>query len=555
MRNKLVENKKFKTEISPLADQKAKPESVKNTSELLKQGLELHKLGQIDKAKAFYEQILKFEPNHFDAIQLLGAIATQTKQWQVALELFSKASQINPFNVNVFCNKGIVLKELGFLDQALVSLSSAINLNVNHAESYMNRGLVFKRLNRLDDALKDLTRAIELRCDYAEAYSNYASALESIDKLDDAFVSYNKAIEINPKLYEAYCNRGNLLRIKRRFIEAQNDYDSAINLNTSTGNAYAYKSTLLLLTGDLSAGFELYEWRFKAEFGFNRLRALLPDHSKWQGRESLVNKRILIYSEQGLGDTLQFCRYLKLVSNLGAHVIFMVQGPLINLLNNLDGVDEIRHENTGLPEFDFHCPLMSLPLAFKTTLDSIPNQIPYIKADIGKAAYWQKKLSNSTKLKVGLVWSGGFKIQAELWTMNNRRNLPLEHLNVFKDLNIDFFSLQKGEPAESEFKALKQGGKIELNINDYGDELKDFTDTAALIHNLDLVISVDTSTAHLAAAMGKPVWILSRYDGCWRWMLNKPDSPWYPSVKLYAQSIMGDWQSVCEKIRVDLLSY
>ena len=555
MRNKLEDNKKFKTKISPLANQKAIPESVNHISVLLKQGLALHKLGKIDEAKAFYEQILKSEPNHFDAIQLLGAIATQTKQWQIALELFSKASQINPVNVNVFCNKGIVLKELGYLAQALVSLNNAINLNVNHAESYMNRGLVLKRLNRLDDALKDLTRAIELRCDYAEAYSNYASALESLDKLDDALVSYNQAIAINPRLYEAYCNRGNLLRVKRRFCEALNDYDSAINLNTSTGNAYAYKSTLLLLTGDIGAGFELYEWRFKAEFGFNRLRSLLPDHSKWQGRESLAYKRILIYCEQGLGDTLQFCRYLKLVSNLGAKVIFMVQEPLINLLKNLDGVDAILLENTALPEFDFHCPLMSLPLAFKTRLDSIPNQIPYIKADMDKASYWQKKLSNSTRLKVGLVWSGGFKVQAELWVMNNRRNLPLGHLNVFKDLNVDFYSLQKGEPAESEFKALLQDGSIELNVNDYTDELNDFTDTAALIHNLDLVISVDTSTAHLAAAMGKPVWILSRYDGCWRWMLNRSDSPWYPSVKLYAQSIMGDWQSVCEKIRVDLLNY
>ena len=217
MRNKLEDNKKFKTKISPLANQKAIPESVNHISVLLKQGLALHKLGKIDEAKAFYEQILKSEPNHFDAIQLLGAIATQTKQWQIALELFSKASQINPVNVNVFCNKGIVLKELGYLAQALVSLNNAINLNVNHAESYMNRGLVLKRLNRLDDALKDLTRAIELRCDYAEAYSNYASALESLDKLDDALVSYNQAIAINPRLYEAYCNRGNLLRVKRRF--------------------------------------------------------------------------------------------------------------------------------------------------------------------------------------------------------------------------------------------------------------------------------------------------------------------------------------------------
>jgi hypothetical protein len=196
---------------------------------------------------------------------------------------------------------------------------------------------------------------------------------------------------------------------------------------------------------------------------------------------------------------------------------------------------------------------MSLPLAFNTTVESIPNEVPYIYADSSKVLYWKNKLSSSNKLRVGLVWSGGSRPnQPEVWRVNERRNLPFHYLNIFKSLDVHFYSLQKGDPAEKEFKLLMQSSKNEFNIIDYTDELLDFTDTAALIENLDLIISVDTSTAHLAAAMGKPVWILNRFDNCWRWLLNRTDSPWYPTVKLYRQETKGDWASVCKNVYEDL---
>jgi hypothetical protein len=196
---------------------------------------------------------------------------------------------------------------------------------------------------------------------------------------------------------------------------------------------------------------------------------------------------------------------------------------------------------------------MSLPLAFNTTVESIPNEVPYIYADSSKVLYWKNKLSSSNKLRVGLVWSGGSRPnQPEVWRVNERRNLPFHYLNIFKSLDVHFYSLQKGDPAEKEFKLLMQSSKNEFNIIDYTDELLDFTDTAALIENLDLIISVDTSTAHLAAAMGKPVWILNRFDNCWRWLLNRTDSPWYPTVKLYRQETKGDWESVCKNVYEDL---
>lgn len=621
----------------------------------LKHGLALHQSGRLQEALEEYERILKIDPLHFDALQLSGAIAAQSKQWDLALDLFTKALLVNQNNPNIFYNKGVVLQELNRYEEALECYNTAIRLKSDYSQAYNNRGNIYKELeelesalnsfenaiefmpnnaqahnnkgyvlnllNRSAEALESINVAIELDSNYAQAYNNKGIALRDLGHLDEALVNYARATELNPQYAEAYSNAGNALKDLRRFDESFNSYIKAITLKQDFAEAYynlgsvlkdqyryedaltSYrkaielkpnyaecfcnrgilntelmhlhdaerdfatalklkpdlpsaiwsKAVLDLLCGDLEQGFIGFEWRWRDKncVSFKEKRDFIEP--LWLGKESLLNKTILIYSEQGLGDTIQFCRYVPLVASLGAKVIFEVQKPLRSLLSNLNGVAKLICPGDSSPPFEYQCPLLSLPLAFKTHLDNIPNQIPYIRADDRKASYWRNKLGTKRRLRVGLVWSGGFRAQTpEIWSVNERRNIPVEHLTHLKDLDIDFFSLQKGEPAESQFKEALRFNWKGPQINNYADELVDFSDTAGLIENLDLVISVDTSTAHLAAAMGKPVWIMNRFDTCWRWLTNTDNSPWYPTVKLFRQKEAGNWTDVMNEVELAL---
>jgi hypothetical protein len=232
-----------------------------------------------------------------------------------------------------------------------------------------------------------------------------------------------------------------------------------------------------------------------------------------------------------------------------------VPKPLMRLLANLSGVAQLVEAGSALPPFDFQCPLMSLALAFKTDLSNIPANIPYIKSEADKSEYWKEKLGERSKPRVGLVWSGGFRPnQPEVWRVNERRNIPLAKFAALKDVDVEFYSLQKGQPAESELAELNSNNWNGPHIIDFTSDLNDFSDTAALIDNLDLVISVDTSTAHLAGALGKPVWILNRFDTDWRWLLDRSDSPWYPTAKLFRQQRIEDWTGVIDQVKNELWS-
>jgi hypothetical protein len=275
----------------------------------------------------------------------------------------------------------------------------------------------------------------------------------------------------------------------------------------------------------------------------------------WLGKESIAGRTILIHAEQGLGDTVQFCRYAKLLAERGASVILEVQAPLLKLLEGAEGVSRlIASGSEWPPDIDYQCPLMSLPLAFATTLASIPADVPYLSSNPEKVSFWREKLGERQKLRVGLVWSGGFRPeQPELWAVNSRRNIPLSKLAPLVHPEIEFYSLQKGQPAESELAELRAGGWEGPELVDFTGLLTDFSDTAALIECLDLVISVDTSIVHVAGALAKPVWVLNRFDTCWRWLLQRSDSPWYPTLRLFRQERPGDWDGVVERARTELL--
>jgi tetratricopeptide (TPR) repeat protein len=366
-------------------------------------------------------------------------------------------------------------------------------------------------------------------------------------------VSFEKAIALKPDYAEAHYNRGCTLQDLMRPEDALASYDRAIALKPDYASAYWNKSLCLLLMGRFEQGWRLHEWRKKLA---EPVAARVFPQPLWLGEEDIAGKTLFLWWEQGFGDTIQFCRYSKLAEARGAKVFMSVQQPLRALLKESCPTIQIIDQNEVPTDFDYHCPLLSLPLAFGTTLETIPADIPYLKANAEKSLFWQEKLGAKSKPRVGLVWSGGFRPnQPELWSVNSRRNIPLAKLAVLKNPDIEFYSLQKGQPAESELAELTRDNWDGPRIIDFTSLLNDFSDTAALLENLDLLISVDTSTAHLAGALGKPIWILNRFDTDWRWPPDRTGSPWYPTVKSYRQEKAGDWDGVVRRLKANLLAF
>lgn len=362
---------------------------------------------------------------------------------------------------------------------------------------------------------------------------------------------YEKAQALGMQNLEIYLNKGSTLHHLKRCSDAIACYDQALKLEPRHVDAHWNKSLLKLSLGEYAEGWELYEWRWKTEFQKSAARTY--DQPLWLGNQPLDNRTILVFAEQGLGDTIQFCRYITKLADLGAKVILEAPEALLRILGSLEGVSKLIPMGSSPPPFDYYCPLLSLPLAFKTSVTNIPNQVPYLKPDPEKVGYWKNLLGAKSHPRVGLVWSGGFRPnQPELWDVNERRNIPLHKLAPLNLPNIDFYSLQKGEEAQAMLTSLKSSGWNGPELIDHTDRLTDYSDTAAFIENLDLIISVDTSVAHMAGALGKPVWILNRFDTDWRWFLDRTDSPWYPSATIFNQSNPEDWDTVVENVREKL---
>jgi tetratricopeptide (TPR) repeat protein len=551
------------------------------------QGLALHQQGKLADAARLYGEVLQQQPNHFDALHLLGVIAAQNKKTELAVELITKAIRLNatvaaahsnlgiallhlkrpaealasydtaialkPDFAEAHYNRGIALRDLKRSEEALASYDTAIALRPDHADAFNNRGAALLDLMRPAEALASCDNAIGLKPDHADAHNNRGNALRELQRPEAALASHDKAIALKPDFAQAHYNRGIALMALRRPDEALASYDNAIALKPDYAEAHWNQSLGLLLMGRFEPGWRQFEWRkkLKAPLGLRRYPQPL-----WRGDEDIAGKTLFIYWEQGLGDTIQFCRYAKIAAARGAKVVLSVQQSLIGLLRQLGPAIRIVGPDAVPADFDCHCPLLSLPLALGTTLSNIPATIPYLKSNVEKSLFWEEQLGEKNKPRVGLVWSGGFRPdQTESWNFNSRRDIPLAKLAVLKNPNIAFYSLQKGEPAESELAGLIRDRWDGPRIIDFTSRLHDFSDTAALVDNLDLVISVDTSTAHLAGALGKPVWLLNRFDTCWRWLLQRADSPWYPTVKLYRQEKAGHWDDVVERIKMDLTRF
>ncbi len=548
-------------------------QQAQEVDKLLQRGFELHQQGHLAVARDFYEQVLAMQPEQFNALQLLGTLLCQGIDPELAVDLFGKAIEIDPGNADVFANRGIAFKNLALYDEAVASYDRAIALKPDYTEAHYNRGIALKDLKRFDEAVASFDRAIALKPDFAQAHTNRGVALQdlgrtdealashdramslrpsdaevhcnrgvalqSLNRLDEAVASHDQAIALKPDFAQACSNRGNVLQDLMRLDDAMASYDRAIAIQPDYAKAHLDKAISLLLLGDFDSGWAMYEWRWKAEETAGKTKH--PPETLWLGAEPVKGKTLLLHAEQGLGDSIQFCRYARLVGSLGANVLLEVPRALIGLFESLEGVGNLVAMGKPLPAFDLHCPLLSLPLAFKTAIDTIPNPDAYLASKPEKRKTWSEALGEKTKPRVGLVWSGstGHK--------NDRnRSLTLEKLMAHLPGHFEYVSLQS-EVREVDRKTLHDSA-----IRHYEGRIEDFSDTAALCDLMDLVISVDTSVAHLAGALGKTTWVLLPYMPDWRWLLDREDSPWYRSVKLYRQPHYGQWEPVLRRVAMEL---
>jgi tetratricopeptide (TPR) repeat protein len=511
----------------------------RNADAYYNRGVALGELKRPAEALESYERAIALRPDYADAYYNRGVALGELDRLAEALESYQRAISLKPDYAEAYNNRGIALNDLGRYPEALASCERAISLKPDYAIAYNNRGVTLGNLERHAEALASYERAISLKPDYAEAHNNRGNVLHDLERYAEALASCERAIELAPDYAEAYYHRGNALRDLHRHVEAVDSYERALALKPDYASAHWNLADCRLLLGDFARGWEEYEWRWKLE---QRARRDFPQ-PLWLGTPKVEGRTILLHSEFGLGDTLLFCRYAREVAALGAKVVLEVQPPLLSLLADLEGVTEILPKGASLPAFDYHCPLMSLPLAFKTDLHNIPAAVPYIRSNPARVAAWQAKLGEKNKPRVGLVWSGSTALR------NDKRSMMLaEMLPLVRDC-AEWVSLQKEVP-EADIALLASRS----DVRHVGGELRDFADTAALIELMDLVVTVDTSVANLAGAMGKAVWILLPFNPHdWRWMLEREDSFWYPTARLFRQSATGDWASVICQVNDELI--
>jgi tetratricopeptide (TPR) repeat protein len=511
----------------------------------IKTAISHHKAGRLSAAEDIYKKTLNVAPNNFDANYLMGLLAAQRENYDKAMDFFKKALQINPYSANVHSNIGNVLKDQKKLEDAKKSFNKALSFNKNHIQTYCNLGIVLQEQGRFVDAAKCYHRAIEINPDYADAHNNMGNLLREQGRLEEAKKNYRRALEIDPNNVNTHRNLGVLLKGQGLLDEANNSYCRALEIDPNNASTHWNESLLRLLQGNFETGWKKYEHRFQIKT-FRNFAKFQPDDfdkPQWMG-EDINGKTILIYYEQGFGDAIQFVRYVPLVADCGAKILLIVQSAVKSLFINMPCIENVFTTKNDLPHFDFQSPLMSLPMAFKTTIDTIPANAPYLFADHKAVTHWKIKRTNQkAKLKVGIFWASRTKTYH-----NKQRNISLSLLKSLFDVpKINFISLQK-DLQKGDDKILKSFD----NVYNIGENFKDFSDTAAVISQLDLVITVDTAVAHLAGALAIPTWVMLPFVPDWRWLMDRDDSPWYPTIKLFRQTALDDWKSVIFRVAYEL---
>jgi tetratricopeptide (TPR) repeat protein len=540
-------------------------------------GQALASLGEHAGAAASFRSALTLDPSDPEPYVGTGRLLHQLGRPQEALAHFNAAIELAPARAEPWASLGRALLALDQADDAAAALCQAVTLDPDSAACHLQLGDIRRRQRdhaaaaacyrraielspawpdahlRLSNAVYDLGQfeaaaeaaaaAIALRQDDAEAHSSRGNALLALLRTEEAVAEYRTALRLQPHSAAFLSNLGNALTDQLKLDEALEAQRRALAIEPDFVDAQYNHAITLLLAGQLEPGWRYYEARWKLPWKPPR-RFPQP---RWQG-EALAGRTILLHAEQGLGDMLQMARYVKLVAARGGLVLLQVHEPLVRLLRSLPEVWQVVSLDASLPPFDLHCPMFSLPLVFGTRLDTIPAQ-PYLRADPalaapGLLARCRTRFGSRSGMRVGLVWQGTARIGAHV---DRERSVAVEQLAPLAGLaGVDLYGLQKDpDPASAATAAA-------LGIISLMTDVTDFADTAAIVAELDLVISVDTSTAHLAAAMGKPVWLLSRYNGCWRWLTGRTDSPWYPNLRLYRQDASRDWTGVVARLAGDL---
>lgn len=456
-----------------------------------------------------------------------------------AILIFCRTIKEDPLCAKAYNNLGVLLRKKKQLPEAECCLQRAVELNPNDAISYNNLGLVFLDMQRLEAAKICLQQALKLNPQQVEIYNSLGLVYEEDKQMNKALVCYRQAIKMNPKFVEAYFNLGTLLKTVKQLDEAESQLEQAVRLCPHSSDANFALATLRLLEGRYEEGWKLYD-AFRLKQSKNRAGNI----PLWRG-EDITNLRVLLFYDQGFGDTLQFVRYTNIVMTWTADVVLWIQSPLKKLLA-ASYPDVTIYDGNTLPtgHYDYASPLMSLPKVFNTTVQTIPRNIPYIHPSIQVVKKWKKKLGsldNFNKKKIGVVWAGNPKHHND-----RNRSIPFAVFrNLFTMSNVMWVSLQLGKRANDIMDAPE-------SLINYSAELVDFSQTAGLIANLDLVITVDSAVAHLAGAMGKTTWVLVPFAPDWRWQLDREDSSWYPTLRLFRQETIGDWHGVINRVKLAL---
>lgn len=452
-----------------------------------------------------------------------------------ALKLIDQMIRRRPQSGAAHFQRGCVLEALNREDEAFVSYEHAVRLDSNLAIAHVRRGVLLKRRGRIDEALSSYERAISVNRACGDAYYNRGILLAQIGRYEAAIKSYSVAISHGPRCATAYFNRGCTLADMGRWAEAEEDYSTAIGLRPDCAGMYINRAVARLIQGNFENGFADFEWRWKKWHA-----AALSDSSKvWTGARSISGRTILLFSEQGLGDTIQFCRYAIVLSRMGARVLLKVQEPLRALMSRLAGVEMVLNQDRRYPPHDFVCPLLSLPFALGTVVDSIPVRRPYVYSDPARVRVWSYRVRSGTKPCVALAWRGNPAHKRDA-----QRSMALRSIVPFLPRTHQYFALQRDLSGE-ETEIIKNNRHIK-HVS------CDLNDIAAICDCVDLVISADTSFAHLSCALGRPTWILLPYTADWRWLLDREDSPWYPTARLFRQSRPGDWPGVFRRVEAAL---
>jgi tetratricopeptide (TPR) repeat protein len=537
-------------------------------ADALQQAIEDHKAGRLAEAEAVYRKFLAQSPNDPRLLHMLGTALLQRRQFGEAIPLLQRAAAaapnvaetqfalgdamrftgqfadaeaayrraiaIRPLFPSAHNALGLALVQQNKLESASLAWRRAIQLRPDYAEAHANLGAALAQQQRPREASEVLRKAVELNPNFAPAHNNLANVLDELEETDEAIVHWTRAIELAPNYFDALLNLAKAIAQRGELTRALELLDRAVQVRPDDADARFLRGMQLLLLGDFPRG--LADYRFRGDVRGVNLAARSFPQPLWDGRQSLSGKTLLLHTEQGLGDTIQFVRYAPLLADRRATVLLESPAELATLLTSVAGVAEVIARGQPLPPFDLHASLANLPMLMGTTLETIPADVPYLMPAGERVDAWQALLAGDPPgRRIGLVWSGNPK-----HTNDQRRSIPLRQFEMLADVrNATFFSLQKGAAGTQVTDAT-----LHLKLVDHTPRLTDFHETAAMISHLDLVITVDTSVAHLAGAMNKPVWILLPFVPDWRWLLNRADSPWYPSARLFRQPKWGDWDSV-----------